>query len=150
MSAANRSAQERKTAQRHTHPQDCQKNGWKRRFTPFPAHLRLPLSFGRQVGRGNRCDGSGGGLALHGGRGAWPHAWEPSADGGAERGGGAAVRLQCRPPWGACSAQHQLALARALAYTRFFYCFLLFFRGRVAGARSRSHYAPALYRFACG
>ena len=64
----------------------------------LPLANDYPLFIGDRTGWGSRCDGNGGGLALHGGRGARPHAWEPAAAGGAERLGG----VQFAPPGGRC------------------------------------------------
>ena len=111
-----------KTAKRHTQPQDSQKSGCNRRFTPFPAHWRSPPLLWATVGEGEplrrqrgRATPSTGG----GGRG-------PTSGSPQQRAARSAGRGLYRTP------AAELPTAGRFS-ARFFYSFFLFFRARTRG-----------------
>ena len=80
-------------------PQDCKKKGWNRRFAPFPAHLATPSPLVDRMGGGAAAAAAGEGLPSPGVGGRGPPLGSPQKR-AARSAGGAAKRLQCRPPLG--------------------------------------------------
>jgi hypothetical protein len=113
---------------------------------PFGYHLSPLVD---RMGGGTAAAAAGEGLPSPGvgGRGPTLGSRQQTA---ARSAGGSRCAASMLPPSGGLFSKTSARVCSCAGMHAPFLLFLLFFRGRVAGARSRPHYARALYRFPCG